>query len=204
VRTYRLPTEAEWEMACRAGSTSRFFFGDDYRQLQKYANLADASLQAVWTQREQNPNLQIPVGTPLPPYAMPWDDKWPFPAVVGKFEPNNWGLYDMHGNVGEWCTDWYDPGYYATSPTVDPTGPAEAVAPEIDVGFIPGLPPAIPKKRKLRVIRGGVWLDPVVAMRSADRRNHVRHPVDAAADIGFRVVMEWNAKDWDPFEPETA
>jgi formylglycine-generating enzyme required for sulfatase activity/mannose-6-phosphate isomerase-like protein (cupin superfamily) len=199
-KKYRLPTEAEWEYACRAGSTTTYFFGDDVTGLQQYANVGDQALQKVWSAKVPLPGMP-PVGTPLPPYALQWNDGWPFTAIVGRFQGNNWGIYDMAGNVGEWCSDWYTPDYYSQSDYEDPQGPKETI---IDVSFVPALPDALPKKRSLRVIRGGNWLDPFVAYRSADRRTHVRHPVDCAADIGFRIVLEWNDEDWDPFEPEKA
>jgi formylglycine-generating enzyme required for sulfatase activity len=181
-RRYRLPTEAEWEHACRAGSTSRYYNGDAVEGLRKIANIADAALQEKWVWNAGEP--PFPDGTHLPPYAQPWNDGYPFTAPVGRFEPNAFGLYDMAGNVGEWCSDWYDPGYYAEAPEKDPQGPDEG--PPIDVSqVVPGTEP-----RPLRVIRGGVWLDPAHSFRSADRQTHLRHPVDSAADIGFRVVLE--------------
>lgn len=186
-RTYRLPYEGEWEYACRAGAKTPYFFGNREADLEKYANVADASLQRVWIVKMPGKDMP-PVGTHLPPYAQKWDDRWPFTAPVGSFRPNRWGLYDMAGNVGEWCQDWYSPTYYTDQPIDDPKGPADGD--EIDLSIVPGLPPGFPPAKKLRVVRGGVWLDPAVAYRSSERRTHVRHPVVAGADIGFRVVLE--------------
>jgi formylglycine-generating enzyme required for sulfatase activity len=87
----RLPSEAEWEYACRAGSTTAYSFGDSPDALGQYA----------W-------------------YEDNWDSKT---HPVGQKKPNVWGLYDMHGNVGEWCADWYGEGYYRQSPPTDPSGP---------------------------------------------------------------------------------
>jgi len=88
---YRLPTEAEWEYACRAGTTTRFSFGEDESRLGDYA----------WYSGNSSPYGKKDVGTKL---------------------PNAWGLHDMHGNVYEWCQDWY--GNYSNGAQIDPTGPA--------------------------------------------------------------------------------
>ena len=179
-KVYRLPTEAEWEYACRGGTTTRFYNGDDENGLQEIANIADASLQEKWVWGTDDPPFKK--GMHLPPYAKPWNDGYPFTAPVGKFKANSIGLHDLVGNMGEWCLDWYDPDYYANSPRKDPKGPH--TGPLIDISDrMPGAPP-----RTLRVVRGGVWLDPAEAYRSADRFTHRRHPIDSAADIGFRVV----------------
>ena len=87
-----LPTEAQWEYACRAGSTNRFCFGNDENQLGEFAWYSDNSGGQT--------------------------------HAVGQKQANAWGLYDMHGNVWQWCQDWYDKYYYAKSPTDDPAGPA--------------------------------------------------------------------------------
>jgi formylglycine-generating enzyme required for sulfatase activity len=87
-RVYRLPTEAEWEYACRAGSTTAYH-----------------------------------VGATLGPAAANFGRR-PQPEKVGSFKPNAWGLFDMHGNVWEYCADHYQAGYYANSPRRDPRGPA--------------------------------------------------------------------------------
>jgi formylglycine-generating enzyme required for sulfatase activity len=128
---YRLPTEAEWEYACRAGSTTGFCFGDDESKLGEYA----------WYY-ENSDNKTHP---------------------VSQKKPNAWGLYDMHGNVWEWCYDWYDS--YRNSPAEDPQGPASG---------------------QNRVLRGGSWSGNEGNCRSADR-------VAAATwnrgeNVGFRIA----------------
>jgi formylglycine-generating enzyme required for sulfatase activity len=94
-RVYRLPTEAEWEYACRAGTTTRFHFGDS----------ADS----------------------LGDYAWHFGNSGGRTHPVGQKRPNAWGLYDMHGNVLEWCADWYSRDYYANSPIDGPQGPASGL-----------------------------------------------------------------------------
>jgi formylglycine-generating enzyme required for sulfatase activity len=94
LQAYRLPTEAEWEYACRAGTTTRWSFGDDESQLQNYAWYSDNAGDV--------------------------DER--YAHEVGTWLPNPWGLYDMHGNVYEWCWDWY--GSYSSGAQVDPMGPS--------------------------------------------------------------------------------
>jgi formylglycine-generating enzyme required for sulfatase activity len=107
-KTYRLPTEAEWEYACRAGTTTRYHSGDDPETLANVANVADATLKA------KVPNWKYPIKA---------NDGHVFTAPVGQFKPNAFGLYDMHGNASEWCEDRYGEEYYGNSPADDPTGP---------------------------------------------------------------------------------
>ena len=109
-RKYRLPTEAEWEYACRAGTRSRYHSGDDPRFLLTVANIFDRDSAANWPKWFD--------------YALPGHDGHPFTSPVGSFAPNAWGLHDMHGNAWEWTADWYAPDYYGRSPHRDPAGPA--------------------------------------------------------------------------------
>jgi sulfatase modifying factor 1 len=129
---YRLPTEAEWEYACRAGTATRYAFGDDPERLGNYA----------WFARNSSGRVQ----------------------AVGQKWPNRWGLYDMHGNVWEWCWDWYNERYL----------PGEVVNP---VG---------PDSGSYRVVRGGSFIGPPVGLRSAVRFSDL--PASRDENIGFRCV----------------
>ena len=145
---YRLPTEAEWEYACRAGTTTKYSFGDDESELGDYA----------W-------------------YGVNSDNTHP---VGGKL-PNAWGLYDMHGNVWEWCQDWYDD--YPSGAVTDPTGPASGSS---------------------RVYRGGGWESTAADCRSGVRDGFPRRSkpgfspprikVDGIYGVGFRVALSPSGK----------
>ena len=142
VRRYCLPTEAEWEYACRAGTTTTYSFGDARSRLGEYA---------WYNGNRTNPNTLLANDTPHP---------------VGELKPNAWGLFDMHGNVKEWCQDRY--GDYEGLGVVsrDPTGPASG-----DDG---------------RVLRGGSFGSPPVVVRAAHRYSlppDFRHLL-----IGFRLA----------------
>jgi formylglycine-generating enzyme required for sulfatase activity/tRNA A-37 threonylcarbamoyl transferase component Bud32 len=150
---YGLPTEAQWEYACRATTTRRFSCGDSDDSLQGHANLADVAFKRKFA------------GPSRPGWAVGWDDGYTFTAPVDKFKPNLWELYQMHGNVWQWCADWYDPGYYKSSPRIDPPGPVRG---------------------NERVTRGGAWGVPPALCRSAYR--HHNHPDQRFACIGFRVA----------------
>jgi formylglycine-generating enzyme required for sulfatase activity len=155
-RTYRLPTEAEWEYACRAGATTAFHFGDSL-----------SSAQA-------NFNGNYPAGS---------GSKGNYlrkPTKVGSYEPNALGLYDMHGNVAEWCADWYDPDYYLDSPDEDPLGPP--------LGVVPTNFTNNGKQNFFVAVRGGCWVDDGRACRSAYRFRAM--PNTRYQLIGFRVVCE--------------
>jgi formylglycine-generating enzyme required for sulfatase activity len=108
-RVYRLPSEAEWEYACRAGTETRYHNGDDPRMVREVAHCLDETRMQKYGHVHE---IEFPPGGP-------------FTAPVGGLRPNAWGLYDMHGNAWEWCGDYYDEEYYARSPSADPRGPAE-------------------------------------------------------------------------------
>ena len=134
---YRLPTEAEWEYACRAGTTNGYSFGEDPRELSRFAWFIPNAAQK--TQK------------------------------VGTRRPNPWGLYDMHGNVAEWCHDYYAEDYYEHSTQRNPQGPDQG---------------------KLRVIRGGAWNSTLNACRSDYRSGSASVDDTCLIDdaIGFRCV----------------
>jgi formylglycine-generating enzyme required for sulfatase activity len=141
-RVYRLPTEVEWEYACRAGTTTTFACGP-----------ALSSYQANFDGR--CPHGEAPRG--------PYRERT---SPVGSYPPNAWGLYDLHGNVYEWCADWFGPTYYAHGPTKDPAGPAAGEA---------------------RVLRGGSWRVSGWYCRSALRYRSA--PDMGLVSFGFRVAM---------------
>lgn len=152
-KAYRLPTEAEWEYACRAGTTTRYFNGDSVESLMNFANAPDQAMRAAI------PSAALPVA---------WNDGHAFTAPVGSYRPNPFGIYDMSGNVYEWCNDFFERSFYRESPRDDPRGPLVPLVKEY-------------------VMRGGSWFGKSSNLRSAHRQN------DSAqyrfnANIGFRVA----------------
>jgi formylglycine-generating enzyme required for sulfatase activity len=137
---YRLPTEAEWEYACRAGTQTDYSFGGETKKLGDAAWFADNAAKKT--------------------------------HPVGQKRANPWGLFDMHGNVAEWCNDVYDKDYYKSSSDKNPRGPADG---------------------KENVLRGGSWKSPAEALRSSSRLGETPGFSDAclARDaIGFRCVRK--------------
>jgi formylglycine-generating enzyme required for sulfatase activity len=153
-RAYRLPTEAEWEFACRAGSLTSFAWGDDVFDEMPRANAADKS----WTD-------QFPEAV-----GFRWRDGCIFTSPVGRFPANAWGLFDIYGNVAEWCLDRYVP--YEVEPVVDAVGP-EAMS--------TGDPAP-------RVMRGGSFAATPAQCRAAHR--DAGPPESSFVTVGFRIVME--------------
>ena len=140
-----------------ASTTSRYYSGDDPETLAKVGNVADATAKAKfpdWT------------------WAIKASDGYVFTAPVGKFKPNAFGLYDMHGNAWQWCADRYEAEYYAASPANDPTGPD-----------------SYPDSGDGRVRRGGSWRNGPDVTRSA--RRDWNHATKGRYDYfcsGFRVA----------------
>lgn len=145
-RSIALPTEAQWEYACRAGTTTVFSYGDDPSKMGDYAWYFDNCRAG--------------------------DEKEEYAHVVGQKKPNAWGLYDMHGNLWEFCRDWYAEDFYAKGPNVDPENTTET---------------------KHRAIRGGSWHNGSILGRCAGR-NTWTGPKYIHYNYGFRVVVETGSR----------
>ena len=148
-RTYVLPTEAQWEYACRAGVSAVRYWGEDDASMGQYANVYDQTaaeaLRLAWAPAETADGYKVT-------------------SPVGSLKPNAFELYDMLGNVWEFCSDWYSGDYYAQSPAKAPPGPA---------------------KGRTRVLRGGSWFNESWNCRASDR--HEIESVMKVHNCGFRV-----------------
>ena len=147
--SYRLPSEAEWEYAARAGSTTKYHFGNNESQLCRYANHADSSTDFDW----RNKSCSDGVGMRA--------------ATVGRYQPNSYGLYDMHGNVNEWVQDCWNESY---------TG-APGDGRDWTVGDC-----------SRRGVRGGSWYNNARTLRSAGRHGYTRS--NRFHNLGFRLVQD--------------
>ena len=144
--TYNLPTEAQWEYAARAGSTTAFYNGGITTHSDMYECKYDSNLGTIGWYCYNSDNQTQP---------------------VAQKAPNDWGLYDMSGNVTEWCLDWWDVKYYSSTPTTDPVGPSTGSS---------------------RIHRGGSWNFFALWTRSAFR--NASFPDARYANIGFRLMRQ--------------
>jgi formylglycine-generating enzyme required for sulfatase activity len=152
-KNYRLPSEAEWEYAAGNGSQhTKYSWGGGTPNGKQGGNVADETAKAKfgWTGTFEN-----------------YTDGFAYTAPVGSFNPNAFGLYDMTGNVWEWCSDRYGSDYYKSSPATNPHGPASGSS---------------------RVFRGGSWYYIAQYCRVANRFNY-RAPGDRSGSLGFRLVL---------------
>jgi formylglycine-generating enzyme required for sulfatase activity len=142
---YQLPTEAQWEYSCRAGTKTAFSFGEASGELHRYANYADLNTDFDWSDNAH-------------------DDGFENTSPVGSYKANAWGFLDMHGNVWEWCADWY--GDYPRGTVRDPVGPTDG---------------------SYRVLRGSSWDFSAFNARSANRSGLV--PTFRSNNLGFRLSL---------------
>jgi formylglycine-generating enzyme required for sulfatase activity len=173
---FSLPTEAQWEYACRAGTSTPFFFGSLDTDFSKFANLADAKLSEFASDPY---TVDVPLTKPTK-----YDDWFPkdsrfhdgalLTVAPGKYRPNAWGLFDMHGNAAEWT--------YSTWPPLP--------CPEVDRTPSAG-------DTELRVVRGGSWRDLPRHSTSSYRLGY--RPYQRVFNVGFRVVCSGSATGASPW-----
>jgi formylglycine-generating enzyme required for sulfatase activity len=167
-RVYRLPTEAEWEYACRAGSNGRYHFGNDPEDLVLYGNVADQDRRDGRDETIEGYDKDgNKTDSKLPYPFLSGRDGYKWTAPVGRFRANAFGLHDMHGNAWEWTADRYDQNYFGVSPVDNPQGPTAG---------------------NYRVLRGGGFNNTPVAQRCAYRVEADQSGTQYG--VGFRVVRE--------------
>jgi formylglycine-generating enzyme required for sulfatase activity len=166
---FQLPTEAQWEYACRAGTASPFYYGDDDTDFSPFANLADVTLSEFVCHPYIKERVPLPDRSKYDdwiPKDERFDDGGFLSDGIGNYLPNPWGLYDMHGNVAEWTRSAYAPyPYQEDDGRNDVTEGADQ-----------------------RVVRGGSWRDRPARARSGARGAY--RPYQAVFNVGFRVVCE--------------
>jgi formylglycine-generating enzyme required for sulfatase activity len=158
---FRLPTEAEWEYACRAGTTTSRFWGDDPHKAYKYANVADKLFAQAFRALVKKSKKEFPNWT-----VHDFDDHFAVTSPVGSFQPNAFGLYDILGNIWEWCEDIYARDAYTKHQRNNPIYKGDGLD---------------------RVIRGGSWRRGPTSVRCAVRYH--RGPTNRSGVVGFRLVM---------------
>ncbi|OHE80368.1 MAG: hypothetical protein A2107_08005 [Verrucomicrobia bacterium GWF2_62_7] len=146
----RLPTEAEWEYCCRAGTTTTYPWGENRLDVARFGNIGDQSIKRKFPDA----------------VTLDFNDGHAVTAPVATYEPNRWGLYDMIGNILEWCQDCYDENYYQVSPSQNPTGPSRGAA---------------------RMTRGAAWNSTTNVIRPSYRQ--AATPDFNGDHLGLRLAM---------------